>query len=423
MVVATQRAAVERELSLREAVSLVEREYSCRGLRVDVSDALTPEANFSYHILVAELFDPSGENITRGVGKGSGYQALASALFEGFEHYALHVWRGCSRRMTLEEIAQQPGLVQCHFIQRMAKDFPAGRLDCIRFQPLLPSGNPEWFPVKLVNPAYASDIDDEAQLIGYFNYGSNSGSASGSTRSEALLHGLLELIERDGASLAALDWFADPKRTVPSRVIRLQSFPEDLQALAEFVRRNLGVEPAVINVTSDLGIPCVLAIPSQSIGDVGLGLFGAGASFSLGYAIERALGELVQCYLGRKSPTVGSPTPLQCKYDLAELRRWPCISATAELNPGQVLSLREVIDFKEAENLHRSTAEEQVPRISQILAKKGYQAWYYDWTGPDSQVAVVTVRVPELEHFFIHVAGFQAVLPTGRGWNRFARPV
>lgn len=421
--VAIQRAAAERELSLREAVSLVEREYSRRGIKVDISDVSTPEAKVSYRILVAEIFDRLGKTVTRGIGKGSGSQALASALFEGFEHYALHAWRGSLRLMTLQEIARQPGLLQCHFIQRMAKDVPAGRLECIRFQPLSSSGSPEWFPVKLVNPAYASDIDDEARLIGYFSYGSNSGSASGSTRSEALLHGLLELIERDGASLAVLNWFAGPTRTVPARVIRLQSLPEDLQALAEFVRTNLGVEPAVIDVTSDLGIPCILAIPSEPIGDVGLGLFGAGASFSSGYAIERALGELVQCYLGSKSPAPGSPTPLQFKYDLAELRRWPCIAATAELNPSQALSLREVIDFKEAENLHRSTAEEQVQRISQILAKKGYQAWYYDWTGPDSQVAVLTVRVPELEQFFVHVARFQAVLPTGRGWSRFAQPV
>lgn len=424
--VGSNRSSFEREFRLKDALSLVNKEYSRLGLEpYVVFEAPLSDKDPSYRILWMKVRDRLNRDVAIGGGKGGGRQSFASALFETYEHYALNTWEGHSQPFTLAEIARQPALAKHYLIQRMAADFPSSRLNCIRFETQPPEKIPLWFPLRMVSPkCYNLGVkgDDEAQVEAYFRYSSNSGCASGSTRDEAILHGLLELIERDAGSLSVLDWFGSPQRTVPARIIRVESLPEDLQTLCGFLTELLGVSPVIIETTTDFGIPCAIAIPNQLLPESRVtALYGAGASLSLGYAIERALGELAQVCLAARGQPLLIPDGLRGNDPGADdLQRWPCIAATADLDPKQILSYTIDVEFRETENAN-APVPEQVRTIVQVLTDKGYQAWLFDWVGEDSQVAVTSVFVPGLESFFIYAHARHVVLPVGRGWDRFAK--
>ena len=423
-----KRSSFEREFRLKDALSLVNEEYSRLGLKpYVVFEAPMSDKDPSYRILWMKVRDRLERDVAVGGGKGGGEQSFASALFETYEHYALNTWEGYSQSFTLTEIARQPALAKHYLIQRMAADFPSARLNCIRFETQFPGKISLWFPLRMVSPncyKLGAKGDDEAQVEAYFRYSSNSGCASGSTRDEAILHGLLELIERDAGSLSVLEWFGSPKRTVPARIMRVKSLPEDLQALCGSLTELLEVNPVIIETTTDFGIPCAIAIPNQLLPESRVSaLYGAGASLSLGYAIERALGELAQVCITARRRSVLVPDGLRRNdNDADDLRRWPCIAATAELDPQQILSYAIDVEFRETEN-SCAPVPKQVQSIVQVLADKGYQAWLFDWTGEDSKVAVTSVLVPGLESFLIYAHSRHVVLPVGRGWDQLAKAI
>lgn len=124
---------------------------------------------------------------------------------------------------------------------------------------------------------------------------STDGLASGNTLNEAILHGLLERVERDALALWAIDM---PQRRFQNR-IQLTSLADD--TIQTMLRRidQAGLEIALFNITSDLGVPCISALmrPKEASNrkprhvDVTLG---AGCSPFPLVAAARAISEAVQ---------------------------------------------------------------------------------------------------------------------------------
>lgn len=124
---------------------------------------------------------------------------------------------------------------------------------------------------------------------------STDGLASGNTLNEAILHGLLERVERDALALWAIDM---PQRRFQNR-IQLTSLADD--TIQTMLRRidQAGLEIALFNITSDLGVPCISALmrPKEATNrkprhvDVTLG---AGCSPFPLVAAARAISEAVQ---------------------------------------------------------------------------------------------------------------------------------
>lgn len=126
---------------------------------------------------------------------------------------------------------------------------------------------------------------------------SSDGLASGNTRDEARLHGLLERVERDALTL----WSVAPGRTRFARRLRLDGVRkhDGVREMLDRIER-AGLELALFDITTDLGIACVAALlkPKQAphphpLRHVDLTL-GAGASLDPGVAAARAISEAVQ---------------------------------------------------------------------------------------------------------------------------------
>jgi ribosomal protein S12 methylthiotransferase accessory factor len=117
------------------------------------------------------------------------------------------------------------------------------------------------------------------------------GSAAGPSRDAAALHGLLELIERDAASL----WWRGGQlaRSIPPQHEALVIADDLLRQL----RRGASVQRRtwVLDITTDIGVPCVVAVSCRTDGS-GVA-FGLAARPALEAAVRSAIMEMCQLEL------------------------------------------------------------------------------------------------------------------------------
>jgi ribosomal protein S12 methylthiotransferase accessory factor len=156
-----------------------------------------------------------------------------------------------------------------------------------RAQHLL-TGNDLWLPFDAIH------LDRTVSTSRYWQ--SSDGLASGNTREEALLHGLLERVERDALTL----WQVTPAAKRYKSAIDIKTIAQTaLQTALEKIAQ-AGLDIVLFDITTDLGIPCIVALLGprsraniHSIRHVDITL-GAGASTSPATAAMRAITEAVQ---------------------------------------------------------------------------------------------------------------------------------
>lgn len=217
-------------------------------------------------------------------GKGAtAEQALASGLMEAMERYS------AERRDTDEVVygtyaqAAEVGLT----IDPADLILPVNTLNYYRDAEIawtegyeLLRGSPVWIPSCAVFYPYRSDSD--LQLFGYHT----NGLATGNTVEEAILHSLLELIERDAWSIAEERCVANADVTVAE-----DSVPGRL--LERFAAA--GVEIHLKDLTSDIGITTIgAAADDVRTEDPEMLTVGAGTHLDPEIACVRAITEVAQ---------------------------------------------------------------------------------------------------------------------------------
>lgn len=147
------------------------------------------------------------------------------------------------------------------------------------------TGNDIWVPFDAIH------LDRTVTSPRYWQ--SSDGLASGNTRDEALLHGLLERVERDALTL----WQVTPaakryKSAIDTKKIAQPALRDALDKIAR-----AGLDIMLFDITTDLEIPCIVALlgprnrTTARYVDITLG---AGASTSPATAAMRAITEAVQ---------------------------------------------------------------------------------------------------------------------------------
>ncbi|MGV9325761.1 YcaO-like family protein [Streptosporangium sandarakinum] len=440
------RAQRERETGLTEASSLIEEMFAGSGLSAEFVSAGSPE--FPVHRCTVR--DRSGKVVTASLGKGAGEQSRVSALFEAWQHLehdrgqaALARDTGRVRVLPVEAVVAQPELRGEEMIHRLARDHPGVAVACLRAEPLgerpSPGRRAIWYPAFARSPSCRSHPvpGDDLRYESYLRYAYDSGTAAGVTEAEAVLHGLLEVVERDALSHALLDWYLD--EAAPIRVIDPDGLPGDLRRLHAEARTRLGAPPLVIDMTSDLGIPAYCAIPSRA--GPYPGVIGSGASLDPEYAVERALSEVVQ-----SSFNMSLGVDLTLARRLESLRRWPLLERCARLDPeplgprlvpgpwpggeGRRADTEDGTDRTTDDHpMERERMDERFERrrsvagrVAAVLGRMeaaGFAAYAFRWNPGRTRCPVLTVIVPGLDTFaMVHSA--VPVLPTGRAARRLA---
>lgn len=215
---------------------------------------------------------------------------------------------------------------------------------------------------------------------------SSDGLASGNNKTEAILHGLLERIERDALTL----WEVTPTRHRYRRRIAVDTASHPL---SELIRRieEANMQIAVFDITSEIGIPvaCALLGPKQLDAshlrrvDVTLG---AGAGLSLAAAAIRAVTEAAQ---SRMTFIAGARDDL-----LPDLYQRPLP------NEHKVAFRHEVTTPLKVElPIGVETAETALAYVLAQLQRAGQQRLYsIDLAPPWLPVSVVKVVAPDLEN-------------------------
>ncbi|GAB4394379.1 MAG: YcaO-like family protein [Kiloniellaceae bacterium] len=326
---------------------------------------------------------PLSRSIAVSQGKGlTPLEAKISAFMEAAETWHGETITAPLKMVSHEELRRDHRVVDVEGLPRSRLgDFdPAQQILWVEGVPLN-GGEPRWVPLELVSTNYTLP-----QPQGSFAFPANTnGLASGNTFTEAALHALCELIERDALSLwrlggeavrAATKLDPDSIDSVPARTL-----------LAHYERAGLSV--GLWDVTSDLGVPvfcCAVAERAETAVEAELG---AGCHPDREVALLRALTEAAQSRTTRIAGARDDYVPES--YDsAAKLAR----NRTAQLWLADPPRRR----FADAPNLSGDTIDGDLERVLALLAAQGIdEVVAVDLTKPDIGLPVARVVAAGLE--------------------------
>ena len=221
---------------------------------------------------------------------------------------------------------------------------------------------------------------------------------------EAIQQGFFELVERDAC---ALWWY----NRVTRPGVNLDSFDDPFFASMQNSFNQAGRELVVLDITSDLGVPTVMAISWRQIDGGGIHL-GLGCHLEARLAISRALAELNQGAVDE----FGDKDPASLEGFNIDHARW-LREATIENQPYLRPAdgpRRVASDF--TNEATRDVRDDLLISIEKLRAK-GLEMIVLDHTRPDIGFPVARVVVPGLRHFWARLApGRLYDAPVSMGW-------
>lgn len=241
---------------------------------------------------VVSAIRPYSRSLSVATGRGAtSAEARLSALLEAAEAY--HAETCCIPRQTTSyaALAADGAIDPRDFLRQPGTeaDFDADIEWCAGVE--LTTGRSVWVPLESVSL-------DSVDAHGYRPalYRSSNGLAAGGSRTECVLHGLYEVVERDALAL----WSHGIWRDTDDRQVRLGAIRDPLVAGWVERARSVGVRTIAWDMTSDIGIPAYIAMvvqepaPSRVIGACS----GTGADLSPIAALRAAVSEALQSRTG-----------------------------------------------------------------------------------------------------------------------------
>ena len=355
----------------------------------------------------AKLYKRGEELIAEGSGKGT-YHVLG-AKTEAIEHYYGELEHQLSlHSIAIQRLKDSQQIISCGIIQNLISEYPTAWIPCAQMRLLHINSNNKVesscpnisVPVTLTNPQFNTRYLYDSQSLAAYRflkkYSTNSGTALGGTLEDALLHAILEQIERHYFSawcehllhLNPKIHFSRLQRSIIDTLINSIDNTSCRQALAE---SNLHG----IMGYSFLGVyyACIFGGHNQTFP---LGFVGCGASLDCTYAINRAFDEYIQLnYLADQHTSADQH---KC-FNYLKMQS----------------SLKPLIDFSQS-SLFKKLATHQayhslthqkmsvhhmIRTLLTELHQLGYSVLYRIKTPTSSPLIVVTIFIPGLNRFHL----------------------
>ena len=320
-------------------------------------------------------------------GKGiSKDHAKASAMMEGFERYSAEKQDDDEVVIaTLDEISEKGEYIDPVSLN-LPKDFKKENLEDMPLEWSLAkdivSGEDFYIPTNAIFHPYIHDNNVQSLFKSNTN-----GLASGNILEEAILHGMLEVIERDAWSIFELTHKNYAQ-------IDLDSIESELvnDIIDKF--ESEGIKIKLMDFTADIKIPTIAASADDTVTkDAGLLTLGMGSHLDPEVAILRALTEVAQSRAtqinGAREDTVRADFAREAGYE--RMKR---------INKFYFREEDEKIKLSNIENKSTSSITKDIEIVKEeLLANDIEKILYVDLTRPELDVSVVRVVIPEMELF------------------------
>jgi ribosomal protein S12 methylthiotransferase accessory factor len=340
----------------------------------------------SIGIPVVMVCRPNSRSVSVAQGKGLDLDAArASGLMESLEQWhAEHIVQPL-RFTTAAELSARHRLVDVAGLPRLSigSFHPQRKLLWIEGEDLV-DGGARWLPLEVVHTDYTRPLPPGSGCF----LTTSTGLASGNDRTEAVLHGLYEVIERDAVAV----WrAAGPARGRQTRVELSTIDDADCRdLLARFDRAGIAV--GVWDASSEIGLPVFVARIVDRDRDPGRAVYvsaGQGCHRSRAIALARALTEAAQSRLtvisGAREDIVPAVYEQRAAHQAAVL-------AEIDRREGAARS------FLAAPDGFSERFDEDLAAVLAALRAAGLgQAVAVELTRPELGLPVVRVVVPGLE--------------------------
>ena len=242
--------------------------------------------------------------------------------------------------------------------------------------------------------------------------GCSNGCAAGNSLEEAILQGLLELVERDAVAI----WWYNRLVRPP---VAVGSFDDpQLLAIQKHTREQLGRETWALDLTHDLGIPVFAAVSRLADASRERPLFGFGCHLDPRLALRRAFAELHQM-LGMSQPEDARALGIDDRETLDWLEN-ASLANQPQLAPDAAQEPLRLVDF--AAPAARGLLDD-IERCRAVLEGQGMDVLVLDQTRADIGMPVVKVVVPGLRHFSARFApGRLYEVPVTMEWRSVPTP-
>lgn len=404
---------LERSIITNKSIEIANNFIRSKGLDLSIETT-------GNHIITSSctLYSSDGRH-ARGHGKGIGEQVLASCIFESIEHlYHNSETRDSKKEIyhkSIDSISDQSHHFSPSF--KYLNYFKDTKVDCFKYNSLHEINDHIFFPIILGNPNYLPTSNEECKLIErsrITRYSTNSGTASGANLYDAILHGLLELIERDAIGLEFVRSILRPNPRSVS-VVNIESVPNHIIKLIRDAEIETKGIVKIFDVTSDLKIPSYMT--SITIGDpIKNRHFGSGCSLFSAYAIERSILEAVQVFHLRNNFGIRPQIKFkEIRKNSTLFRRCSLDAGYFEYLGGEKNIIFNKSDFEKNQNSD-TCVKNQISYILRKLKEHNLNAYYRSII--DEDISVVQVLVPKLERIFILSHGIP-VAPSTRGMKEY----
>ena len=322
-------------------------------------------------------------------GKGiSKDHAKASAMMEGFERYSAERQDSDNTIIAnLDEIGENGDFIDPKSLNLPKdiekKDINSMNLEWSKSKDMV-SGKEYLIPTNAIFHPYTPN--NNVQTL--FKSNTN-GLASGNILEEAILHGMLEVIERDAWSIFELTH----KNYAQIDIDSIES-ETILKIINKF--ESEGIKIKLMDFTADIKIPTIAASADDTITkDAGLLTLGMGTHLDPEVAILRALTEVAQSRAtqinGAREDTVRADFAREAGYE--RMKR---------INRYYFKNEEEQIKLSDIENKSTSSITKDIEIVKNELIDNGIEKiLYVDLTRPEIDVSVVRVVIPEMEVYTI----------------------
>ncbi|WP_458455281.1 YcaO-related McrA-glycine thioamidation protein [Methanobrevibacter sp.] len=318
-------------------------------------------------------------------GKGiSKDHAKASAMMEGFERYSAEKQDSDETIIaTVNEISDFGNYIDPVSLN-LPKIFERKDISDLSLEWTLSkdivSGEEYYIPTNAIYHPYIHENNVESLFKSNTN-----GLASGNILEEAILHGMLEVIERDAWSIFELTH----KNYAQIDLDSIQS-----KVVNDIIERfeSQGIKIKLMDFTADVKIPTIAASADDTVTkDAGLLTLGMGSHLDPEVAILRALTEVAQSRAtqinGAREDTVRADFAREAGYE--RMKR---------INKYYFREEDEKINLSDIENKSTSSIAKDIEIVkNELLANDIDKILYVDLTRPELDVSVVRVIIPEME--------------------------